>query len=185
VKVGLRDERGDAEPAGAVARAVPREDEPLGVGRGANRKGCGNRVPLEMADAAVRRIAADTFGRPVLVRRLVPGHNHDAEIERVRYDIQQLAFADLDDDAYDARLAELRAERDRLRAEPAVPDRVITEPVGQTYAALWDSLPDADRAGFLAAHGFRVSADKAGGVLVEQGTPGEPGYVAVREPLTP
>lgn len=129
-------------------------------GRQAPGRKCGNMVQCALADAAVDQIAARTFKAPVLAARTVPGEDHSAELEEIRYQIQRLGSRDLPDDAYDAELSRLRAERDRLAALPAVPARVVEEPTGQTYAELWEALSTPERGPWLAAKGFRAEADK-------------------------
>lgn len=121
---------------------------------------CGTMVRCDLADAAVNRIAARTFKAPVLAARPVPGEDHSAELEEIRYEIQRLGARDLADDAYDAELTRLRAERDRLAALPAVPATVVEEPTGQVYAELWEALSVPERGPWLASKGFRAEADK-------------------------
>jgi DNA invertase Pin-like site-specific DNA recombinase len=150
------------------------------AGRGAQRHGCGNMVRLETVDAAVDRIAARSFWTPVLMTRTIPGHNYDAELEAVRYEIRQLAHQDLPDAEYDAELARLRAERDRLAALPSVPDMVVEEETGQTYAELWAALGTAERGPWLARQGFRVTADRTRVTLSQ---PGHPKHAAVSAEL--
>lgn len=151
------------------------------AGRGAQRKGCGNMVPLARADAAVEGIAARTFGwRKVTVAKFVAGSNHEAELEAVRDEMRQLALRDLPDAEHDAELARLRGERDRLAALPCEPDRTVEVETGQTYAELWAGVPRAERGPWLARHGFRVTADRSGVTLSQ---PGHPRAASVTAPL--
>ncbi len=138
------------------------------AGRGSQRKGCGNMVKLAVADDAVNIIIHETFSVPVMIKRVIPGHDHSKELEPVKLEIRQLASVDLPDDEYDRRLAELRAERDRIQDLPVVPGAVVVVPTGENYAALWDGLPDGERGRWLASHGFRVTATKEA-VSVVQG----------------
>jgi DNA invertase Pin-like site-specific DNA recombinase len=131
------------------------------TGRGAARKGCGNNVSLAAADKAVNVLARRLFGTPVMVTRTIPGSDHGAELELIRYEMRQLALLDLPDAEMDAELARLRTERDRLTALPSVPDRVEEVATSQTYADLWRALGDAERGPWLVSHGFRVLADKS------------------------
>ena len=143
------------------------------AGRGSQRKGCGNMVQLAAVDGAVNQIAAKTFNVPVMVKRITPGDDHSAELEAVKLEIRQLASVDLPDDEYDRRLAELRAERDRVNALPVTPGTVELVPTGETYWQLWDALADAQRGPWLKSHGFRVTADKAEVRLTQPGHPRE------------
>jgi DNA invertase Pin-like site-specific DNA recombinase len=141
------------------------------AGRGAARKGCGNMVRLDAVEAAVNRIVAEVFDVPVMTHTVVPGNAAEvsARLEEIRFEIRQLA-ADLgdDDSEYDRRLTELRAERDRVKAAPVLPDRVELSPTGERYAELWARTPVPERGPWLARHGFRVTASRAG-VRVTQG----------------
>jgi site-specific DNA recombinase len=131
------------------------------TGRGSQRKGCGNMPRLELVDEAVNAILAKAFaGSPIMVQKLVPGHDHSAEIEAVRFEIRQLAALDLDDDEYDRRLSDLRAERDRLNALPAVPDSISYEETGETYASFYGGLKPSERGSWLAEKHFRITAGK-------------------------
>jgi hypothetical protein len=80
---------------------------------------------------------------------------------------------DLPDDEYDSRLAELRAERDRVNDLPVVPGTVELVPTGETYRELWDAFGDAQRGPWLKSHGFRVTASKTEVKLTQPGHPRE------------
>jgi DNA invertase Pin-like site-specific DNA recombinase len=129
-------------------------------GRGPARKGCGNMARADLVDNAVNAIIAKTFSTPVLVRRLIPGHDHSAELAEVRYDMQQLPLRGLPRAEEDAERNRLRDEEDRLLALPSVPDRWEEVPNGHTYAGVWAELSTPERGPWLASHGFRVTADK-------------------------
>lgn len=131
-------------------------------GKGPIRKGCGVMVRCENLDALVNDAMAD-MDKPIMETRFIPGHNHDAEIEDVRFEIKQLGTLDLPDDEYDRRLAELRAERDRLASLPSVPDSYEQVDTGQTYAGKWAGLGMAERGSWLRSAGVRVSAEKFSG----------------------
>ncbi len=149
------------------------------AGRGAQRKGCGNMVRLELVNAAVDQIAARTFAwLPVVVTRVVPGHDHSAELEAVRFEMKQLVLADLPDAEMDAGLARLRAERDRLAALPSVPDQVVEEETGQTYAQLWAGLEVSERGPWLRRQGFRITAGRGKVTLTQPGHPQQPAVSA-------
>jgi DNA invertase Pin-like site-specific DNA recombinase len=140
------------------------------AGRGAARKGCGNMVRAEAADATVNAIMAADFDTPVMRHTVIPGNGADlaARLDDIRFDMRQLATADLDDAEHDDRLAALRAERDRVKAAEVVPDRVELAATGEHYAELWERTPVPERGPWLARHGFTVTAAKDG-VTVRQG----------------
>jgi DNA invertase Pin-like site-specific DNA recombinase len=153
-----------------------------GKGTARRRSECRNMVQVRLVDGAVDTIAKRTFYRPVMTERLVPGHDHGAELAQVQFDMQQLALADLADDEYDAKLAGLRRERDRLRSLPSEPDRVELVPTGEKYRDLWEATPAHERGPWLARHGFRVYADRSM-VRMEQGTRGVLGWSAAQVAL--
>lgn len=126
------------------------------AGRGAQRKGCSNMVPLADADTWADRAIRREWDKPVMERRVIPGHDHAAEIEAVRFEIRQLAQLDLDDDEYDRRLVLLRSERDRLVSLPSVPDQIVDVDTGRNYAAEWVALTGSERAGWLKDNHIRV-----------------------------
>lgn len=138
------------------------------TGTGAVRRSCGTMVPLDLADAAVDRIISESFNIPRLVRRVIPGTDHTAELESLKFELRQLPARDLPWDEEDAERARLRAEHDRIAALPVVPDEVVMVDTGETYASLWSALRPADRGLWLAEHGFTVRASKTA-VTVSQG----------------
>lgn len=137
-------------------------------GTGAVRKSCGTMVCLAQADAAVNAIMNDSFNIPRLERQVIPGTDHAAELESLKFELRQLSARDLPWDEEDAERARLRAEHDRIAALPVVPDKVVTVDSGQTYAALWNALKPADRGEWLKAQGFTVRASRTH-VTVSQG----------------
>ncbi len=54
----------------------------------------------------------------------------------------------------------LRAERDRLRALSAEPDRWDEQPTGELYADSYQALLASERGAWLTPHGFVVHATK-------------------------
>ena len=178
-----RPKRGHTDPASRAMLAgvlsCPRcEDSPMYrlntgyyrcTGRGANRKGCGTMVRAELVDAAVDRTIMERFNTPVLARTITPGNEgaRAARLEEVRFEMRQLDPDDLSDEEYDRRLAELRAERDRVEAAEVVPDRVELTATGEVYSELWQQTPVAERGPWLARHGFAVTASKAGVTVVQ------------------
>jgi len=139
-------------------------------GRGSQRRGCGNMIPLIVVDDLVSRFMLN-FDAPIMTERLVPGHAHKIEFEDIRVEMRALASRDLSDDEYDSELARLRAERDRLAALPSVPDGVEWIATGQTHAEEWESLSEAERGAWLRSKGIRVYLSKSR-ELVETVFPG-------------
>ncbi|HEY3953917.1 MAG TPA: recombinase family protein [Streptosporangiaceae bacterium] len=139
-------------------------------GRGSNRKGCGSLVRVVTLDGIVGMLMRNR-GRDVEIMetKLIPGTDHAAELDEVRYQIRALATEDLTDDQYDTRLAELRAERDRLAALPSTPDRLESVGTGETYRDKWQRLSDQERGAWLRERGLTVRATK-GHVTIEDST---------------
>lgn len=140
------------------------------AGRGAGRKGCGNMARLRQVDSAVDQAITEGFDKPVMRHSLIQGNAAEiaARLEDIRFEIAQLGQLDLDDQDYDQRLAELRAERNRVKDTKVRPDRVELTPTGELYSQLWKDTPVQERGPWLAGHGFRVTADKTE-VTVRQG----------------
>jgi DNA invertase Pin-like site-specific DNA recombinase len=129
-------------------------------GRGPQRKGCGNMVPVHEADMWVDEVIRKHWDKPVITRKLIPGHNHDAEIAGVEYQLRELAKQGYDEDEEDKRRMELRAEKKRLMALPAVPDKWADVEGDMTYAAEWAATPVNGRGAWLAEHGIMVMVAK-------------------------
>ena len=130
-------------------------------GRGSQRRSCGNMVPLDAVDAAVDEIIAATFDVPVMKREIIYGNEAEieAKVQKIKFEIQQLGSFELPDEDYDRELARLRAERDRVANLDRIPDHVELVPTGDTYYGLWQKLSTPERGAWLAAHGFRVTAN--------------------------
>jgi DNA invertase Pin-like site-specific DNA recombinase len=138
------------------------------TGTGAVRRSCGTMVPLELADAAVDRIVSETFNVPRLVRKVIPGTDHTAELASLDFELQQLPALKLPWGEEDAERARLRAEYTRIADLPVVPDEEVMVNTGETYADLWNATRPADRGEWLAANGFTVRASRTH-VTVSQG----------------
>lgn len=130
------------------------------TGTGSQRKGCGNMVRMEVTDAAVNQIMATTFRVPVKRLILVKGSDHQDELEEISHRIRELDPDVMTDEQYDAELARLRAERDRLKALPAQPDRWDEQLTGELYADIYQALPVSERGAWLTSHGFVIHATK-------------------------
>lgn len=131
------------------------------TGRGTQRRGCGNMIRLVSMDGIVG-MCMRAYGRDLYIMEtvLVPGTDHAAELEEIRFEIRSLASQDLSDDEYDAELARLRADRDRLATLPAVPDRYEKRSTGETYANKWRRLNASERGVWLRERGIKVRAVK-------------------------
>ena len=81
-------------------------------------------VRMEVADAAVNEIMATTFRVSIKRLILIKGPDHQDELEEISHRIREPDPDVMTDEQYDAELARLRAERDRLKALPAEPDRL-------------------------------------------------------------
>jgi len=117
-------------------------------------------VRMEVADAAVNEIMATTFRVPVKRLILVKGSDHQDELEEIRYRIRELDPDLMSDEQYDAELVRLRAERDRLKALPAEPDRWDEQLTGELYSDIYQALPASERGAWLTSHGFLIHATK-------------------------
>ena len=117
-------------------------------------------VRMEMADAAVDEIMATTFGVPVKRLILVKGSDYQDELDEIRYRIRELDPDVMTDEQYDAATGRLRAERDRLKALPAEPDRWDEQLTGELYADIYQALPASERGAWLTSHGFVIHATK-------------------------
>ncbi len=131
-------------------------------GKGPARKGCGTMVRGELADRAVSWVLEHVLADlPIMKRGTVPEDGRRARLEEIRSEMGQLGSLDLDDEQYDRRLAELRAERDELRSQPAsgAPEWV---PTGWTYGEWWacELTGDEQRAEWLRHQGFRAWASR-------------------------
>lgn len=140
------------------------------AGRGANRKGCGTMIRLEIVDSAVNEIIAESFDTPVMARKLIPGNELELEarLEEVLSELREMDPSEMSDDEYDSELKRLRAERDEIKATTPIPDRVDLVPTGDTYAGLWGILGPSERGPWLVSQGFRVMVSKTR-VTVSQG----------------
>jgi hypothetical protein len=130
------------------------------TGTGSRRKGCGNMVRMEVADAAVDEIMATTFRVRVKRLILVKGTDYQDQLEEISYRIRALDPDVMSDEQFDEQVRRLRAERDRLKALPAEPDRWEEQLTGELYADIYQALPVSERGAWLTSHGFLVHATK-------------------------
>jgi DNA invertase Pin-like site-specific DNA recombinase len=136
------------------------------AGRGTQRKGCGNMIRLTTLDGIVNLMLRKN-DLPYQELRTIPGTDHAAEIEEVRFEIRSVMMSDLSDDEIDERVKELRAERDRLQALPVVPDRVEYVETGETYGQIWKKLSPAERGPWLRKRGYKVGATRGRVVILD------------------
>jgi site-specific DNA recombinase len=141
------------------------------AGRGSQRKGCGNMVRLELVDAAVNGIMAETFDVPVMRHEIVYGNEADikAGLERVRFELRQLSAKELDWEEEDRERARLREEQQRIASTTLIEDTVELVETDDTYLELWERMSVQARGPWLAENGFRVTASKER-VTVSQGS---------------
>lgn len=130
-------------------------------GIGAQRKSCGTMVNLAKVDEAVDFIMHDSFTEPRMEPRIIPGTDHVADLESLKFELRQLPARELPWDEEDAERSRLRAEYDRIASLPVVPDQVVMVDTGETYAGKWDSMKPQDRGAWLKRNGFTVRASRA------------------------
>jgi DNA invertase Pin-like site-specific DNA recombinase len=139
------------------------------TGRGAGRKGCGNMVPLHLADRAVDALVSAKFTHPVLARRLVPGNaaELDAKLDDIKAEIAELGTRGLSDEEYDAELKRLRKLRDDTASAERTEDSFELLPTGDIYSALWDGLEPAQRGTWLRSQGIAVRLTRQGAAVAQ------------------
>ena len=130
------------------------------TGTGSRRKGCGNMVRMEVVDAAVNEIMATTFRVPVKRLIMVKGTDYQDQLDEISYRIRALDPDVMSDEQFDEQVRRLRAERDRLKALPAEPDRWDEQLTGELYADIYRALPVPERGAWLTSHGFVIHATK-------------------------
>ena len=132
------------------------------TGRGNARRSCGNMVRMELVDAAVNEVMASTFDIPVMEHVIVYGNEADieAELERINFELKQLAAQGLPWDEEDRERARLRTEHERVANTELIDDRVELVETGDTYLELWERLDPSERGPWLVEHGVQVTASK-------------------------
>jgi site-specific DNA recombinase len=133
-------------------------------GSGPQRKGCGNMVPYDAAEATVYAWVGMTNNEPHTTRIWVEGSNHDSEISEVKQDIRELTEAERFEDipALTARLAE-------LRSLPTVPGHYEYTETGITKGKYFTSLDSAGQREYLAEFDIRIEKAPNGIRLVVDG----------------
>jgi site-specific DNA recombinase len=123
------------------------------------RSDCHLTVRCDAMDAAVDDFIAQ-LNLPIMQQAVVPGRDYRDEIEEIEHQISDLALRDLDEDDFDVRMAELRAERRRLKNLKPEPDRIDLVPVGETYAARWARHSPPNSGSGLRSSDVRVHASR-------------------------
>jgi hypothetical protein len=117
-------------------------------------------VRMEVADAAVNEIMATTFRVRVKRLILVKGTDYQDQLDEISYRIRALDPDVMSDEQFDEQVRRLRAERDRLKALPAEPDRWDEQLTAELYADIYQALPVSERGAWLTSHGFVIHATK-------------------------
>ena len=103
-------------------------------------------VRMEVADTAVEEIMATTLGVPVKRLILVTRTHYQDQPDELSYRIKALDPDARFDEQFDEQLRRLRAERDRLKALPAEPNRWDEQPTWDLYADIYQALPPPNAA---------------------------------------
>ena len=110
------------------------------------------------ADGGGRRgrqeIMATTFRVPVKRLILVTGTDYQDQLDEISYRIRALDPDLMSDEQFDEQVRRLRAERDRLKALPAKPDRWDEQLTGELYSDIYQALPASERGAWLTSHGL-------------------------------
>lgn len=107
---------------------------------------------LEMDTNFSVKLLSEYGDWPRMKTTVIRGSNHEDELEQ---NAAEIASLDPDAPDYDARHAELRAERLRIRDSPEVPDEITREADGE-IGEHWRALDKAGRRKMLLDMGWRV-----------------------------
>jgi hypothetical protein len=130
------------------------------AGRGTRRQGCGFMVHIDQADTrAIDMLSASR--EPWTEEIFIPGDDHSDELRRNQVALRDLnaRMDELDDDDYMDSLVELRAERKRLMALPAVAPHTEIRETGESVGDHWLRL-DRDGRRQMMADAVRFFADR-------------------------
>lgn len=129
------------------------------AGKRPHRKSCGNMVKLEIADKLFNKIMS-WMDEDIYEFKLVPGNNHEAEIEELQFQLDHLSSRKLSRDEIRAEQERLWAEQDRLAALPKTDDTYEKVSTGITFAKNWENLDEPGRRAWLVKSGIKVFASK-------------------------
>ena len=90
----------------------------------------------------------------------VKGTDYQDQLEEISYRIRALDPDVMSDEQFDEQVRRLRAERDRLKALPAEPDRWDEQLTAELYSDIYQALPASERGAWLTSHEFVVHATK-------------------------
>jgi DNA invertase Pin-like site-specific DNA recombinase len=137
-------------------------------GTGPQAKGCGNNVSMAEVDQAIDHLIATYFRVPIMLHAMIRGRDHQAELDQVALELDQLPRRRLARAEEQAERERLWAEEDRLKALPVEEDHWELLPSGEVYAEEYARMSPCERGEWLAWHGFRITATKAE-VTIQQG----------------
>jgi|SRR5215469_493476 len=140
------------------------------AGHGKKRQSCGNFVNLATTERLVDQVLSQ-LDSPIYETVIIPGTNHEAEIEEINRDLRDLPGLNLPENEEDEQRATLRAEKKRLMALTPTPDRVELVDTGETYGDMWQGLADHERRDWVAARGIKVYAAQTKRGVVEAAYP--------------
>jgi Resolvase, N terminal domain/Recombinase len=151
-------------------------------GRGANRRGCGTNVRVDLVDATVNKIIANTWRRPVMLPTLVKGTDNAEQLKQVSIELRQLPSRGLSRTDEQTERERLWAIEDELTNATDTDDKWVMTPTGELWADLYAAEPASERGSWLSRHGFRIYAAR-GSVTVSQRL-ADGSEVTWTEPLT-
>jgi DNA invertase Pin-like site-specific DNA recombinase len=135
------------------------------AGRGAQRKGCGNMIPLDLLDQIVHVWITLMTDEPHITREWVEGDSPDDEISEVKQDIREAAEAERFEE-----LPELQARLAELRSRETVPGHYEKHDTGLTVGAYFHSLDYDGQREYLKTRDIRAEkVDKQAVRLVIDG----------------
>ena len=121
-----------------------------------SRNGCKNLLTVDEMDARANTAVLDNYGDfPEYELRIVPGENHQDEIDQLREDAAEL---DPVDDDYIIKAAKLSKEIKRLQSLTVKPDEVRRVETGQKLADVWGEKTTAQKRDWLVENQWRIFA---------------------------
>lgn len=115
-------------------------------------------IPVMAANlTAYHAVVALTKDTPVTRTEIIPGHDYEDEIARLKI---RLAALDPELPDWEPRVAEIRSEIARLRRIPVNPPREIAVPTGEYVADKFADMDNEARRGLLIKSGIQFTATK-------------------------